>query len=70
MAKIVKFIYVMIILIFLFLVSTNIDAIRNKCFRPSDCPPSMYCDAGFQIGCVRKICTCLRILAPIDFVPT
>ncbi|RHN66781.1 putative Late nodulin [Medicago truncatula] len=60
MVEIVKFTYVMIILISLFLFSTNVDALRLRCVHVSKCP-KMYCNRGFELGCVQKYCKCVRI---------
>nr|AFK43039.1 unknown [Medicago truncatula] len=49
MAKFVQFVYFMIIFLYVFLVSINIDAFA-KCIEDSDCPPSMYCEPSFFYG--------------------
>ncbi|RHN67371.1 putative Late nodulin [Medicago truncatula] len=61
MVEIVKFTYVMIILISLFLFSTNVDALRIRCNRVSDCPKQMYCNRDYELSCVYNQCKCVRI---------
>ncbi|AES78786.1 putative Late nodulin [Medicago truncatula] len=67
MVKILKFIYVMIIFLSLFLVATNVNAI-NKCSQDSHCPKDM-CKKPSKPRCVVSpklplssksgVCTCV-----------
>ncbi|RHN45516.1 putative Late nodulin [Medicago truncatula] len=50
MAEIVKFVYVMIIFLSLFLVSIHINAL-NECTQDYDCPIEM-CPFPFQPKCI------------------
>ncbi|KEH26057.1 putative Late nodulin [Medicago truncatula] len=63
MAEIVKFVYVMIILFYVFLVSMNIDAFDGHggppCTKVSDCPPNLVCKPGYKLGCSANYqCIC------------
>lgn len=68
MAEIVKFIYVMIIFLYLFLVSTNIEA-RQGCKIDYDCI-KVVCKDGHAARCIMRRCECVEILNPIDLVST
>ncbi|AES70740.1 putative Late nodulin [Medicago truncatula] len=57
MAEFVKFVYVMIIFIFLCLVVENIDGFR--CLRNLDCPDSM-CSSAYTPRCRHRTCVCLN----------
>ncbi|AES69733.1 putative Late nodulin [Medicago truncatula] len=55
MPKIVKFIYVMIIIISLFLVATNDE---EDCFVDADCVNLILCDFDEKPKCIINICQC------------
>ncbi|KEH34531.1 putative Late nodulin [Medicago truncatula] len=67
MAEIIKYVYGMIIFIFLFLVSTNVHA-GIRCVFPSDCPRTMRCLSEFHLTCKKKQCKCVKMFDPINFV--
>ncbi|KEH29667.1 Nodule Cysteine-Rich (NCR) secreted peptide [Medicago truncatula] len=46
MVEIVKFVYIINIFIFLFLVATNVEAKFTRCFRDSDCPKTLCHSPG------------------------
>lgn len=60
MAEIVKLVYVMIIFLFLFFVVTNIEAIRERCFKDSDCPKN-FCRRPWFPNCVNLVCKCVEL---------
>ncbi|AES69550.1 putative Late nodulin [Medicago truncatula] len=65
MAQIFKFVYVMIIFIYLFLVLTNVDA-GIRCHDVSECPKGLYCNVGSHMECVKHQCKCIKNFEPID----
>ncbi|AES68602.1 putative Late nodulin [Medicago truncatula] len=67
MAKIVNFVYSMIVFLFLFLVATK-AARGYLCVTDSHCPPHM-CPPGMEPRCVRRMCKCLPIGWRKYFVP-
>ncbi|KEH34414.1 Nodule Cysteine-Rich (NCR) secreted peptide [Medicago truncatula] len=59
MDKTIKFTYVMIIFVYLFLIATNVEAYKNRCFRDSDCPKEM-CNHPKIPKCVNNAyCKCV-----------
>ncbi|XP_058744903.1 uncharacterized protein LOC131617662 isoform X2 [Vicia villosa] len=52
MVEMIKFIYVMIIIFFLFFVATNIEVRFKKCFQESDCKNTIYCRAPLKVKCM------------------
>ncbi|AES69547.1 putative Late nodulin [Medicago truncatula] len=66
MAQILILFYVMTIFIYLFLVSTNVDA-GIRCRNVYDCPKATYCRAGsHRVQCIKHQCKCVRIFESID----
>ncbi|AES69549.1 putative Late nodulin [Medicago truncatula] len=65
MAQIFKFFYVMTIFIYLFLVSTTVDA-GMRCNHVSDCPKDTFCWLDSHMQCIKHQCKCVRIFEPID----
>ncbi|CAJ2640557.1 unnamed protein product [Trifolium pratense] len=61
MTQIINFIYVVIILIFVFLITMNVDGyVFFKCFQEYDCPKYM-CPPPIIASCVnRRICACIK----------
>ncbi|KEH19716.1 putative Late nodulin [Medicago truncatula] len=60
MAKIVNFLYSMIIFLSLFLVATKSEPGGHRCSTDSFCPPNM-CPPGMTPKCVRFRCKCVPI---------
>ncbi|RHN60303.1 putative Late nodulin [Medicago truncatula] len=59
MVEIVKFVYIINIFIFLFLVATNVEAKFTRCFRDSDCPKTL-CHSPGKAKCMHhSICKCI-----------
>ncbi|RHN45194.1 putative Late nodulin [Medicago truncatula] len=70
MVEIVKFVCIINIFIFLFLVATNVEASFTRCFRDSNCPKSL-CHPPTKPKCMYKsICKCIREFSKRDYVHT
>ncbi|RHN69264.1 putative Late nodulin [Medicago truncatula] len=61
MAKIVKFVYVTIIFLYMFHISTNIEAGNYKCQTNYDCL-RMWCPIGISPRCIKRRCKCIETL--------
>jgi len=83
MAKIVNFIYLMIIFLSPFLVSTKIlekhkyviDGLEiseiDKCLTDYDCVRNWWlCPIDQFVRCINETCKCIKLLDSINFVPT
>nr|ABS31392.1 nodule-specific cysteine-rich peptide 93 [Medicago truncatula] len=70
MAKIVKYVYVIIIFLSLFLVATKIEGYYYKCFKDSDCV-KLLCRIPLRPKCMyRHICKCKVVLTQNNYVLT
>ncbi|CAL5202622.1 unnamed protein product [Lathyrus oleraceus] len=58
MAKIIKFVYVTIIIFFLFFASNNVASVFYRCSNDAGCPPYL-CQEPKTVKCVRKWCRCV-----------
>lgn len=83
MTEIVKFVYLMIIFLSPFLVSTKIlekhkcvtDGVeileKGKCFTDWECVRNSWlCPVDLVVRCIKETCKCIKILEPINVVPT
>ncbi|CAL5202715.1 unnamed protein product [Lathyrus oleraceus] len=55
MAEIIKFIYVMIMIL---LISKNVDAAVFSCLQDSECPHNL-CPAPSESNCIYGVCNCV-----------
>ncbi|CAJ2652402.1 unnamed protein product [Trifolium pratense] len=72
MVKIIKFIYVMIIFVSLFLIAKNVDAQPRtpgiKCLKAIDCPRD-FCPANMVVICGFGECACVQYIIPKEMLP-
>ncbi|KEH37739.1 putative Late nodulin [Medicago truncatula] len=60
MAKILKFVYATILIIFLFVIATEVNAFRNPCKSDSDCTKlKLKCDRHTILTCFWRHCYCI-----------
>ncbi|CAL5202629.1 unnamed protein product [Lathyrus oleraceus] len=68
MAKIIKFIYLIIIILSLSFAATNVESLHShrNCFRDSDCIKE-NCRRPTLIKCVSRLCKCVAVFQrPIE----
>ncbi|KEH41254.1 Nodule Cysteine-Rich (NCR) secreted peptide [Medicago truncatula] len=71
MVEIVKYVYVIIIFLSLFLVATNIEGKFQKCCKDSDCLDLLYCRTPLKPKCIHeRMCKCKAVFTSNDYVLT
>nr|ABB13611.1 late nodulin-like protein [Astragalus sinicus] len=63
MPLLLKFVYVMVLFLSLFFISTNVDG-ADECITDSDCPQDNFGFAGYGTICVDKTCMLSKIKDP------
>ncbi|KEH41479.1 putative Late nodulin [Medicago truncatula] len=71
MAEIVKYVYVIIIFLSLFLVAMNIEGKFHRCFKDSECLNLLYCRTPLKPKCMyRTFCKCKVVFTSNVYVLT
>ncbi|CAL5185768.1 unnamed protein product [Lathyrus oleraceus] len=68
MVKSLKFVYIMIIILFSFIFSINSKP-NWRCKITDDCPTNL-CELGMKVKCKYGTCRCLTVWNPEKFVTT